>query len=167
MSAPAASTHRAQFERAVARRASIPAWTLTAAFGLACVIVAPLSTDLAAAGYRSDLFSRAGFTLWDNGWYSGHHVLAYSLLAPALSALLSPQLLAALSMTAAAALFAALIDGCFAARAARDPNGIAVVDRDGERRVTNATLAADARRVALFLAQEGIEAGDVVIQRDR
>lgn len=119
MSAPAASTHRAQFERAVARRAPIPAWTLTAAFGLAYVIVAPLSTDLAAAGYRSDLFSRAGFTLWDNGWYSGHHVLAYSLLAPALSALLSPQLLAALSMTAATALFAALIDGCFVARATR------------------------------------------------
>jgi hypothetical protein len=97
----------------------IPAWTLTATFGLAYVIVAPLSTDLAAAGYRSDLFSRAGFTLWDNGWYGGHHVLAYSLLAPALSALLSPQLLAALSMTAAAALFAALIDGCFPARATR------------------------------------------------
>jgi MFS family permease len=119
VSAPAASTHRAQLGRAVARRAPIPAWTLTAAFGLAYVIVAPLSTDLAAAGYRSDLFSRAGFTLWDNGWYGGHHVLAYSLLAPALSALLSSQVLAALSMTAAAALFAALIDGPFAAPATR------------------------------------------------
>ena len=119
MSAPAASTQRAQLGRAVARRVPIPAWTLTAAFGLVYVIVAPLSTDLAAAGYRSDLFSRAGFTLWDNGWYGGHHVLAYSLLAPALSALLSPQLLAALSMTAAAALFAALIDGRFPARATR------------------------------------------------
>ena len=52
------------------------------------MIVAPLSADLAAAGYRSDLFARAGFTLWDNGWYGGHHLLAYSLLAPALGALL-------------------------------------------------------------------------------
>jgi hypothetical protein len=92
---------------------------LTAAFALLYVIVAPLSTDLAAAGYRSDEFSRAGFTLWDNGWYGGHHVLAYSVLAPALSALLSPQLLAALAATASTALFAALIEDCFAARTAR------------------------------------------------
>ena len=55
--------------------------------------------DLAAAGYRSDLFARVGFTLWDNGWYGGHHLLAYSLLAPALGALIGPQPLAALSMT--------------------------------------------------------------------
>jgi hypothetical protein len=110
---------RARTARAIARRSPIQPWTFTAAFGLLYVIVAPLSTDLAAAGYRSDEFSRAGFTLWDNGWYGGHHVLAYSVLAPALSALLSPQLLAALSMTAATALFAALIDGCFATRATR------------------------------------------------
>jgi hypothetical protein len=119
VSAPAARSQRVRIRHAVARRAPIPAWTFTAAFGLLYVVVAPLSTDLAAAGYRSDLFSRSGFTLWDNGWYGGHHLLAYSLLAPALSALLSPQLLAALSMTAAAALFAALIDGCFRARATR------------------------------------------------
>jgi hypothetical protein len=119
VSAPAASRPRAHRARAAVRRAPIPAWTLTAAFALLYVIVAPLSTDLAAAGYRSDEFSRAGFTLWDNGWYGGHHVLAYSVLAPALSALLSPQLLAALAMTAATALFASLIDGCFAARATR------------------------------------------------
>jgi hypothetical protein len=119
VSAPAASPPRAHGARAVVRRAPIPAWTFTAAFALLYVIVAPLSTDLAAAGYRSDEFSRAGFTLWDNGWYGGHHVLAYSVLAPALSALLSPQLLAALAATAATALFAALIDGCFAARATR------------------------------------------------
>jgi hypothetical protein len=119
VSAPAASPPRAHGARAVVGRAPIPAWTLTAAFALLYVIVAPLSTDLAAAGYRSDEFSRAGFTLWDNGWYGGHHVLAYSVLAPALSALLSPQLLAALAATAATALFAALIDGCFAGRATR------------------------------------------------
>jgi hypothetical protein len=119
VSARAASTHRAQIGRAVAGRAPIPAWTFTAAFALLYVILAPLSTDLAAAGYRADEFSRAGFTLWDNGWYGGHHLLAYSVIAPALSALLSPQVLAALSVTAAAALFTALIDGCFSARATR------------------------------------------------
>jgi hypothetical protein len=96
-----------------------PAWTITAVLGAVYVIAAPPSSDLAAAAYRSNLFSRVGFTLWDNSWYGGHHLPAYSLLAPALGALIGPQLLAALSMTVAAALFAALIDGFFPARATR------------------------------------------------
>ena len=83
------------------------------------MIAAPPSTDLAAAAYRSTLFSRVGFTLWDNSWYGGHHLPAYSLLAPALGAWLGPQLLNALAMVAATALFALLIDGCFPARATR------------------------------------------------
>ena len=101
----------------------IPTWALatalTAVLGLAYVIVAPPSTDLAAAAYRSTLFSHVGFTLWDNSWYGGHHLPAYSLLAPAFGAWLGPQLLNALAMVAATALFALLIDGCFPARATR------------------------------------------------
>ncbi len=92
---------------------------LTAAFGLAYVIVAPSSSDLAAAAYRSELFSRAGFTLWDNGWYGGHHLLAYSVLAPALGSLLGAQLLGALAAVLATALFGALVSGVFAPRATR------------------------------------------------
>jgi hypothetical protein len=99
--------------------AQTPAWTITTALALAYLIAAPASPDLAAASYRSDLFSRVGFTLWDNSWYGGHHLLAYSLLAPALGALIGPQPLAAISMVAATALFAALIDGCFPRRATR------------------------------------------------
>lgn len=102
---------------ALARRA--PAWTITAALGLGCLIAAPPTADLAAASYRSDLLGRAGFTLWDNGWYGGHHLPAYSLLAPALGWLIGPRLLALLSLTIAAALFAALIEGRFPARATR------------------------------------------------
>ena len=37
-----------------------PAWMLTAAFGVAYLIAAPPSGDLAAATYRSDLFARVG-----------------------------------------------------------------------------------------------------------
>jgi hypothetical protein len=106
-----------------ARPERIPTWALatalTAVLGLVYVIVAPPSTDLAAAAYRSTLFSHVGFTLWDNSWYGGHHLPAYSLLAPALGAWLGPQLLNALAMVAATALFALLIDGCFPARATR------------------------------------------------
>jgi len=94
-----------------------PAWTLTAVLAVVYVIVAPQSPDLAAASYRSSLFSSAGFTLWDNSWYGGHHLLAYSVLAPALGALIGPQPLAAISMVLATALFALLIDGRFPARA--------------------------------------------------
>jgi len=101
----------------------VPTWALatalTAVLGLVYVIAAPPSTDLAAAAYRSGLFARVGFTLWDNSWYGGHHLPAYSLLAPALGAWLGPQLLNALAMVAATALFALLIDGCFPARATR------------------------------------------------
>jgi hypothetical protein len=101
----------------------LPTWAiaagLTAVLGLAYVVIAPLSTDLAAAAYRSDLFSRAGFTLWDNSWYGGHHLPAYSVLAPALGAWLGPQPLAALATLAATVLFALLIDGHFPARATR------------------------------------------------
>ena len=97
----------------------LPAWAITAVLGAGALAAAPPSADLAAASYRSDLFGRAGFTLWDNGWYGGHHIPAYSLLAPALGWLIGPRLLAVVSMTIAAALFAALIEGRFPARATR------------------------------------------------
>jgi hypothetical protein len=94
-----------------------PAWVITAALSVAYLILAPQSPDLAAASYRSELFSRVGFTLWDNSWYGGHHLLAYSLLAPALGALIGPQPLTAIAMTLATALFAKVIDGRFPSRA--------------------------------------------------
>ncbi len=97
----------------------VPAWTITAVLGVVYVITAPSSADLAAASYRSNLFGRAGFTLWDNGWYGGHHLPAYSVFAPALGWLIGPLALAAVSMTIAAALFAALIEGRFPAPAVR------------------------------------------------
>jgi hypothetical protein len=92
---------------------------VTAALAVAYLIVAPTSPDLAAASYRSNLFSKVGFTLWDNSWYGGHHLLAYSVLAPALGALIGPQPLAAISMVIATALFARLIDGYFPQSATR------------------------------------------------
>jgi hypothetical protein len=105
--------------RAGALPRGLPAWTITAALGVVYLILTPASSDLAAASYRSDLFARVGFTLWDNSWYGGHHLPAYSLLAPGLGAAIGAPLLTAVSMTGAAALFALLIDGRFPARATR------------------------------------------------
>jgi hypothetical protein len=98
---------------------TLPAWLLTAAFALLYLLLSPASSDLAAADYRSDLFSDVGFTLWDNGWYGGHHLPAYSLLAPPLGALIGAQLLGALAVTVSAALFAVLVRGGFTPRAER------------------------------------------------
>jgi hypothetical protein len=105
--------------RATAALRLVPAWVITAVFGLAYVIAAPPSADLAAAAYRSELFARVGFAPWDDSWYGGHHLPGYSLLAPAFGSWIGVQLLAALSMVAATALFERLTDGLFGAQATR------------------------------------------------
>lgn len=103
--------------------ASKPAWALAGAvalpLALAYLIAAPASGDMAAASYRSYLFAHSGLTLWDNAWYGGHHLPAYSLLAPALGALLGPRLVQAITAPVAAVLFALLIEGRFPARGVR------------------------------------------------
>jgi hypothetical protein len=79
-----------------------PAWILAALLAALYLVLDPPSADLAAQTYRTWLFEHAGFTVWDNGWYAGHHVPAYSILFPPLAALLTPQLVGAISAVAAA-----------------------------------------------------------------
>jgi hypothetical protein len=74
----------------------------------AYLALGPPSADLAAQTYRVGLFDRAGLALWDNGWYAGHHVLAYSVVAPPLGAWLGIALTAALAVVAATLAFAGL-----------------------------------------------------------
>ena len=81
------------------------------------LLLAPSSPDLAAASYRSDLFSRVGFTLWDNSWYGGHHLPAYSLSPRHWARWIGPQLVVALAVVCRTALFdAAARDGAGRAR---------------------------------------------------
>jgi hypothetical protein len=79
----------------------------------------PPSGDLAAATYRSDQFARVGLTLWDNGWYGGHYLPGYSLLAPALGALLGNRVLLALCTVGAAASFGLIVQRVFPPEGAR------------------------------------------------
>jgi hypothetical protein len=81
------------------------------------VIVSPASLDLAAHLFRAQLFGREPFGIWNNYWYSGHHMVGYSLLFPAASWTLTPQLAAALAATATAALFEPLARRHFGADA--------------------------------------------------
>lgn len=83
------------------------------------LVLEPASGDLAAATYRGDLFARAGFMLWDNGWYGGHYLPGYSLLAPVLGALMGERLLLALCAIAAAGLFGLLAQRTFQRTGAR------------------------------------------------
>jgi hypothetical protein len=107
----------------MARRSQTPPWAVALAvavpLAISYLIVQPPSGDLAAATYRSDLFARAGLTLWDNGWYGGHYLPGYSLLSPALGALVGERLLLALCAVAAAGLFGLLAQRIFQPAGAR------------------------------------------------
>jgi len=88
---------------------ALPAWALATLGTLVYLLLDPPSADLAAQEYRVQLFEDAGFTLWDNGWYGGHHTPAYSLLFPPLGAALGVQIAGALAAVVATALFARLV----------------------------------------------------------
>jgi hypothetical protein len=78
---------------------------LAGAFALAYVLISPPSLDLAAHLLRAKLFSVAGFGIWSNWWYGGHHVVLYSVLFPPLASALTPQVVAAIAVVATAAMF--------------------------------------------------------------
>ncbi|MGH2917081.1 MAG: hypothetical protein ACRDLS_00560, partial [Solirubrobacteraceae bacterium] len=94
-----------------------PAWALAAIGAAAYLLDQPATADLAAQEYRAELFSDAGFTLWNNGWYAGHHTPAYSVLFAPLGAGLGVGLAGALAAIAATALFARLVGERWGARA--------------------------------------------------
>ena len=81
---------------------------LAAALAIAYLIVEPTGADLPAQLLRVKLFGAEGFGIWNNWWYGGHDVTAYSVLFPPLAWLLTPQLLAALASVGTAAAFEAL-----------------------------------------------------------
>ena len=89
------------------------------ALALVYLVLNPRSPDLAAHLFRSDLFGREGFTIWNGQWYGGHHTPAYSLLSPPLGWLLGPQLMGALSAVAATVCFTELARRHFGPEAAR------------------------------------------------
>jgi hypothetical protein len=102
----------------VSRRFAIPAWAVAAVLAAVYLLVDPPSADLAAQTYRSWLFEHAGFVVWDNGWYAGHHNPAYSILFPPLAAWTSPQVVGAISAVVSAWAFERIVDGHRGARPA-------------------------------------------------
>jgi hypothetical protein len=92
---------------------ALPAWMLAAVLAAVWLVLAPPVGDLAAQEYRAGL----GLVLWDNGWYGGHHMPAYSVLFPPLAAVLGAPLAGALAAVASAAVFERLVRDLPGARA--------------------------------------------------
>jgi hypothetical protein len=92
---------------------------ISAALAAVYLILKPRTPDLAAHIFRSELFGREGFAIWNGQWYGGHHTPAYSVLSPPLGWLLGPQPMGALSAVAATACFTELMRGAYGSVAAR------------------------------------------------
>jgi hypothetical protein len=100
------------------RRSVLPCVLLAAAIGVAALLIAPDTQDMAAAVFRSNLFGREGFVVVNDAWYGGHDVPAYSLAMPPLGALLGPRLVAVAAVVVAAGLFAVVAQRAFERRGA-------------------------------------------------
>ena len=108
--------------RTAAERRRALAWRMapivvSALGSIAYLIVAPRTVDFAAGAYRAFLFGEEGVALWNGNWYSGHHVLGYSVLFPPLGWLLGARVLGAVCAVASAALFERLVSHHFGNRA--------------------------------------------------
>src|SRR5215213_8664616 len=77
-----------------------------AAMGVAYLIAAPETADMAAHTYRTWLWNQVGFATWNAQWYGGHHMAGYSLLYPPLAALAGTRLVGVLAAVAAVGVFA-------------------------------------------------------------
>jgi hypothetical protein len=79
-----------------------------AAMGVAYLIAAPETADMAGHTYRTWLWNQVGFPTWNPQWYGGHHMGGYSLLYPPLAALAGTRLVGVVAGVAAVGLFAML-----------------------------------------------------------
>ncbi|MEA2374580.1 MAG: hypothetical protein QOD53_1043 [Thermoleophilaceae bacterium] len=94
--APRAVAPLDRLRAAVPEGAGVESWILAGAVCLYCWLLAPATSDLAAAVFRSDLFEQHTLLLYNAQWYDGHHLVAYSVLSPPLGALLGTRFAGAL-----------------------------------------------------------------------
>ena len=87
----------------------LPAVALSAALTVLLLAWDPHVRDLAAQTFRTELFERNGFAIWNGSWYGGHYTLTYSVLFPPLAALMGPRTVGALSVVVSAYLFDRLV----------------------------------------------------------
>jgi hypothetical protein len=98
---------------ALARRADVQACVVAGLAGLVWLLAGTRTPDLAAQSYRVGLFRREGFAIWDDNWYAGHHLPAYSLVFPPLGGLVGMRLVGLAAAVLAAFCFARLAEAHF------------------------------------------------------
>src|SRR5438552_10146772 len=91
------------------RSSWLPAVALSTLLAALTMAWNPHVRDLAAHVYRTELFERDGFSLWNASWYGGHYILTHSVLFPPLAALLGARLVGALAVVASTYLFDRLV----------------------------------------------------------
>jgi hypothetical protein len=103
-------------ERAHSRRgpAGVPlleiaAMAVAAAVAVAWALWQPPVRDLAGHLFRLEQHEAAGWHVWNNLWYGGHHTPGYSIVFPPVAALLGIGVTGVLAATSAAGCFAALV----------------------------------------------------------
>ena len=87
----------------------LPVVLLSAVLAAVLLALDPHVHDMAAQVFRTELFERTGFSLWNGSWYGGHYVLTYSVLFPPLAALFGARFVGAASVVASAYLFDRLV----------------------------------------------------------
>lgn len=86
-----------------------PPVAICAALTGALLVWDPHVPDLAAHTFRTELFERHGFAIWNASWYGGHYVLTQSALFPPLAALFGARLVAGAAVVWSAYLFDRLV----------------------------------------------------------
>lgn len=95
----------------------VPPWLLAALTAALWFALAPPTPDLAAQVFRSTIWARDGFEVFNANWYGGHHLPGYSLTFPPLGAWLGPRVVGAAAAVLSAVLFDRLARGHFGDRA--------------------------------------------------
>src|SRR4051794_24110244 len=108
--------HRDVVAAVVSRTHRLQVVTLTALLAVVWLALAPRTPDLAAAVYRTGLFAREGFQLYDAAWYGGHHLLGYSLVFPELAAVIGARPTGVLAAIVSTFLFERLAVGWWGPR---------------------------------------------------
>jgi hypothetical protein len=93
----------------IGRFSWLPAVALSIAFTTIVLFWDPHVRDLAAQTFRTELFERGGFPIWNGSWYGGHYTLTYSVLLPPAAALIGARLVGALAVVVSAYLFDRLV----------------------------------------------------------
>src|SRR5262245_19840772 len=68
----------------------LAAFCLAGGLTLAAVLLGWRGSDLPAQVFRAELVRRDAFVIWNSEWFGGYATLAYSVIAPFVSALTGP-----------------------------------------------------------------------------